>query len=226
MELIFLGGIIMKKGFVIATVAMSLGIIAPLSQVVTSTPVSAKTTSHSYVTTTSNSISVTNIRKGSTVVLKNNMGQTIATKTAANAGTVTFNLGTQQVNRLTKTDTLAIKLSSGYKFNISFNFINYRTPASNKFVAGIPTELQGHWQAKLGYFTGHWNMTSNRSTLTVNDPQILNNVQYKNLGNHTYVLKGTESYYSNGSTIQYTVKKVSNNHLTLTTANGVSQWYK
>lgn len=49
MELIFLGGIIMKKGFVIATVAMSLGIIAPLSQVVTSTPVSAKTTSHSYV---------------------------------------------------------------------------------------------------------------------------------------------------------------------------------
>lgn len=70
MELIFLGGIIMKKGFVIATVAMSLGIIAPLSQVVTSTPVSAKTTSHSYVTTTSNSISVTNIRKGSTVVLK------------------------------------------------------------------------------------------------------------------------------------------------------------
>ena len=51
MELIFLGGIIMKKGFVIATVAMSLGIIAPLSQVVTSTPVSAKTTSHSYVTT-------------------------------------------------------------------------------------------------------------------------------------------------------------------------------
>lgn len=220
-----------------------------------STSTSNKTNEkYSYVTTTSNSVSVTNIRKGSTVVLKNNLGQAIATKTAAEAGTVTFNLNASQVGQLTKTDVLAVKLSSGYKFDINFNFIGYQAPATNstnnqsnngtqtnqsnttntntntntnsEFVSGIPMELQRSWQAKLGYFTGHWNMAGNGSTLTVNDPQILNSVQYKALGNHTYVLKGTENYYSGGTTVQYTVQRVSDGHLTLTIANGTSQWYR
>lgn len=200
---------------------------------------SATSTKHSYVTTTSNSVSVTNIRKGATVVLKNNLGQAIATKTASNAGTMIFNLSATQVRQLTRTDILAVQLSSGYQFEINFHFIGYQAPTSttnnqtttsskttNGFVNGVPAELQGNWQTKLGYFTGRWNLQGSNSKITVNDPEMLNNVQYKALGNHTYVLKGTENYYSNGNVMQYTVQKLSNGNLVLSTSNGTTQWHK
>ena len=127
----------MKKGMIIATTALSLGIVAPLVSGQINVPnlniaQAQSSNKYSYITTGSNKIEVTNIRKGAKISLVNNFGQVIATKKTNQAGTVKFNLTDNQADQLTNTNSLAVTLSNGYKYSINFNFYGHKTIKVNQ----------------------------------------------------------------------------------------------
>ena len=127
----------MKKGMIIATTALSLGIVAPLVSGQINVPnlniaQAQSGNKYSYITTGSNKIEVTNIRKGAKISLVNNFGQVIATKKTNQAGTVKFNLTDNQADQLTNTNSLAVTLSNGYKYSINFNFYGHKTIKVNQ----------------------------------------------------------------------------------------------
>lgn len=222
----------MKKAFVIAaTAAMGFGIAAPLvgSNHSGAQKVQAASTKYSYVSNTSSSVSVTNISKGSSVAVLNSNKKTVSTMKASKNGTVTFKLSSSQLKNITAKDQLKVTLKSGYSYVINFNFVGYKAPVSAvKLSNGVPKEIQGTWTSsfKLGKTHFKWVLSSNKSQMQGNDPQILSNVKYQSLGNHKYVLQGIEKMYSGGSTEKINVQLLSSHKLQVAQGKQTMFWTK
>ncbi|AEV94381.1 hypothetical protein [Pediococcus claussenii] len=131
----------MKKISVVTmAAAVALGVAAPISTNVfgqnSEVHAATKTATYSYVSNTSNSVSVTGMKKGSVVTLVNSKGQVITSQTVKSNGTLTFYLNAAQLQKVTAKDSLNV----GNIYSISFNFIGYRNANSNT-VTGSKTSV-------------------------------------------------------------------------------------
>lgn len=129
----------MKKISVVTmAAAVALGVAAPISTSMfgqdSAVHAATKTATYSYVSNTSNSVSVTGMKKGSVVTLLNSKGQVIASQTVKSNGTLTFYLNAAQLQKVTAKDSLNV----GNNYSINFNFIGYK---NNSAVTGTKTPV-------------------------------------------------------------------------------------
>ncbi|GEP18890.1 hypothetical protein [Pediococcus argentinicus] len=124
-----------KTSLVVAVAALTMGVAPVLTSPVFGNNVvnAAKKSAVSNVTTTKNTISVTNMKKGTSVSLLNSDKKVITTKKVTKNGTVTFKLSSSQLKKVTAKNSLKVA-GTGYSYSINFNFVNYVAPKKAKKV--------------------------------------------------------------------------------------------
>ncbi|WP_054655979.1 hypothetical protein [Lentilactobacillus kisonensis] len=69
---------------------------------------------------------------------------------------------------------------------------------------GTPNAIRGHWKSKKERaITTYATIGKNYYHEMANDPNYLNNTQYKYIGHHIFKINGYEPYYSKRRTNQY-----------------------
>ncbi|WP_353989716.1 hypothetical protein ABVF11_08525 [Pediococcus argentinicus] len=124
-----------KTSLVVVVAALTMGVAPVLTSPVFGNNVvnAAKKSKVSNVATTKNTVSVTNMKKGTSVSLLNSDKKVITTKKVTKNGTVTFKLSSSQLKKVTAKNSLKVA-GTGYSYSINFNFVNYVAPKKAKKV--------------------------------------------------------------------------------------------
>lgn len=124
-----------KTSLVVAVAALTMGVAPVLTSPIFGNNVvnAAKKSKVSNVTTTENTVSVTNMKKGTAVSLLNSDKKVITTQKVTKNGTVTFKLSSSQLKKVTAKNSLKVA-GTGYSYSINFNFVNYVAPKKAKKV--------------------------------------------------------------------------------------------